>query len=141
MRVEGTWHFCDDGVTRPIFWAEVLRADGQWSEIAFLADCGADRTVLSQAAFAGLGIAAQKCPDWVTGIGGKTEPIVFHTQIRIPRDDGVALSFRGQFAAVLDSSALDMSLLGRDITNHFSLVVDRPNDTVCLLSRGEVYHA
>lgn len=32
-------------------------------------------------------------------------------------------------------------LLGRDITNHFALVVDNPANAVCLLSRGEVYHA
>ena len=138
MRVDGTWLFCDDGVTR-LFWAEVLGSHGNWIEIPLLADCGADRTVLSRAAFAGLGLAPVKGDDSISGIGGIAESVVFHTRIRIPRRDGVALSFKGQFSAVLDSTAIDMSLLGRDVTNHFALIVDHPSSTVCLLSRGESY--
>lgn len=141
MRVEGTWLFCDDGVIRPIFLAEVLGSDGKWVEVPLLADCGADRTVLSHAAFAGLGFAACQGHERVVGIGGRVDPVIFDTQIRIPRSDGVSVTFRGQFAAILDSSALDMSLLGRDVTNHFALVIDHPRSKVCLLSRGEIYHA
>lgn len=57
------------------------------------------------------------------------------------RADGVPIHIRGPFNAVGAGSELDMNLLGRDITNHFALVVDRPRDAVRLLSRGEVYQA
>jgi hypothetical protein len=32
-----------------------------------------------------------------------------------------------------------MSVLGRDITNLFTLIVDRPRDGVCLLGSGHQY--
>jgi hypothetical protein len=35
--------------------------------------------------------------------------------------------------------ALDMGVLGRDITNLFGLIVDRPRDLVCLLGTGHQY--
>ncbi|MGH9553321.1 MAG: hypothetical protein ACRD3W_28325 [Terriglobales bacterium] len=44
-------------------------------------------------------------------------------------DDGVA------------RPVLDMSVLGRDITNLLALVIDHPGDAVCLLYPGEIYQA
>jgi hypothetical protein len=32
-----------------------------------------------------------------------------------------------------------MSVLGRDITNFFALIVDRPQEVVCLLGQGHRY--
>jgi hypothetical protein len=32
-----------------------------------------------------------------------------------------------------------MSILGRDITNQFALIIDRPRDLVCLLGPGHRY--
>lgn len=48
---------------------------------------------------------------------------------------------RGKYICIVGPPEMDMSFLGRDITNLLTLVVDRPGDAVCLLSRGEVYHA
>ena len=47
-------------------------------------------------------------------------------------DGGVAV-FESRFAAFTDPKSLDMSVLGRDILNLFTLVVDRQSETVCLL--------
>lgn len=141
MRANGVWLLGDDGTTQPIFLAEIADSGGHWVKVAMLADPGADRTVLSRDAFAKLHFPPDPSEEQLAGIGGISECVSFVSQIRIPRADGVALTFRGKFAAVLSTSALDLSLLGRDITNHFALVVDRPGDAVCLLSRGEVYHA
>ncbi len=38
-----------------------------------------------------------------------------------------------------DEEALDLSVLGRDISNVFCLIVDRPRDLVCLLGAGHQY--
>ena len=141
MRANGVWLLGDDGTTRPIFFAEVAGSRGHWVKIAMLADPGADRTVFSRDAFARLQFPPSPSADRLAGIGGISEAVSFVSQIRIRRIDGVALTFRGEFAATLSSSALDISLLGRDITNLFALVVDRPGEAVCLLSRGEVYQA
>lgn len=43
--------------------------------------------------------------------------------------------FRGQFAAVTDLEALDLSVLGRDITGLFAVVVDQPGNLVSLLAQ------
>ena len=55
------------------------------------------------------------------------------------REAGQTVLFKGQFAAFTDAAALDISVLGRDITNMFALIVDRPQDAVCLLGRGQQY--
>ena len=65
----------------------------------------------------------------------------FPSVLRMRRADGVTIHFRGRFAAWVDPTALDMSVLGRDITNLLALVIDRPGNSVCLLSWGEVYQA
>jgi hypothetical protein len=61
------------------------------------------------------------------------------TQIVFVSDAGNRVVFRGQFAAVTDAADLDMSVLGRDITNLFAVVVDRPGNLVCLLGQQHCY--
>lgn len=141
MRIDGAWRLCDDGVVRPIIWAEAQGDNGAWLPIVFLADCGADRTVLSSDAFASLGIEPLPAQEQIAGIGGTTDSVVFDSRIRMRRSDGQTVLFRGQYAAATTATALDMSVLGRDITNLLALVVDRPSNVVCLLSRGEQYTA
>lgn len=141
MRIDGAWRLCDDGVTRPVLWAEAQGANGAWLPLTFLADCGADRTVLSADAFASLGIVPKPAQEQISGIGGATDSVAFDTRIRMLRNDGQTLLFRGRFAAATTAMALDMSVLGRDITNLLALVVDRPSNVICLLSKGERYTA
>jgi hypothetical protein len=47
--------------------------------------------------------------------------------------------FRGSFAAFTALESLDMSVLGRDITNLFAVIVDRPRNLVCLLGQRHRY--
>jgi len=141
MRIDGAWRLCDDGATRPVVWAEAQAANGTWLQLAFLADCGADRTVLSADAFASLGIGPQPAQVQISGIGGATDSVVFDSRIRMRRNDGQTVLFHGQFAAATTTTSLDMSVLGRDITNLLALIVDRPSNIVCLLSKGEQYTA
>jgi hypothetical protein len=140
MRINGVWRLCDDGITRPTFWGEIVGASGHWVEIPFTADCGADRTVLSSDAFRALAFDPVRGGQAMVGVGGKSESLEFRSVLRMCRSDGVMVHFRGDFAAGADDD-FDMSVLGRDITNHFALVIDRPQDTVCLLYNGEVYQA
>jgi len=55
------------------------------------------------------------------------------TRIRPPHDDGDSVIFRGQYAAMTQLEALDMSILGRDIMNLFSVIIDRPDEQVALI--------
>lgn len=139
MRISGAWRACDDETFRPTFSAEVKDAQGDWLEVLLLADCGADRTVFSSDVFSALAFPPIPADNAVAGVGGTSGACEFSSVLRMRRSDGTPVSFRAKFAGLIESSSLDISVLGRDITNLFTLVVDRPGDSVCLLSRGEIY--
>ncbi len=113
--------------------------DGSPIPVEFLADTGADRTVLSAAVWQRLGLPHVPAEHQLAGAGGKTASVIVTTAIELPRDDGGSTVSRGQFAAFTDLKALDMSVLGRNVMNLFTLIVDRPRDVVCLLGAGHHY--
>jgi Aspartyl protease len=139
MLLRGKWQICDDGVVRPVIRGHVEAGDGSWKEVPFLLDTGADRTAFSADVLAALGLQAPGDPGVLGGLGGYVAAVVVETRIRFPRDDGVTVTFRGRYAAVTALEALDMSVLGRDITDNFALIVDRPGDLVCLLGQKHRY--
>ncbi len=139
MLLPGHWFLCDDGVLRPVFRGNMNAMDGSPIPVEFLADTGADRTVLSAAVWQRLGLPHVPAEHQLAGVGGKTASVIVTTAIELPRDDGGSAVFRGQFAAFTDLKALDMSVLGRDVTNLFTLIVDRPRDVVCLLGGAHQY--
>jgi hypothetical protein len=74
------------------------------------------------------------------GVGGLVTSVVVETQMRFRREAGRGtVVFHGQYAAVTEREALDMSVLGRDITGLFALIVDQPGDIVCLLRQRHRY--
>ena len=139
MRIEGSWKLCDDGVLRPAFVGMVNAADGSQIQAWFLVDTGADRTVLSEELFRALNIPPDDDMSRLEGVGGQTPSVTLATTIEFLRDDGAPVTFKGRFAAFIDPAALDMSVLGRNITNLFALIVDRPGDIVCLVGGGHAY--
>ena len=58
------------------------------------------------------------------------------TEIRMTMIRGAKITFRGQFAAATDLGTLDMSVLGRDVMDLLTVIVDRPGDVVILLGPG-----
>jgi hypothetical protein len=139
MRISGQWLLCDDDVIRPIFRAEVLAVDGTSIQAELLADTGADVTVLCADVLRKLGLPPLTSQTHLAGVGGAAASVRVATAISLRRDDGGTAVFRGQFAAFTEPEALDMSVLGRDISNLLALIVDRPLDLVCLLGRGHQY--
>jgi hypothetical protein len=133
MQINGEWHPCDDGRVRPVLRGEVEAADGSWVKVPLLVDTGADCTVFSADVFAALGFPIPTATHQIGGVGGLASSVALATQVRLTTADGGKVSFRGQFTAVTGVSFLDMSVLGRDITNLFALLVDRSGDRVCLL--------
>jgi hypothetical protein len=61
------------------------------------------------------------------------------THIRFSREEDGKVVFRGHYAAVTELEALDISVLGRDITGLFALIVDQPGNVVCLLGQRHRY--
>jgi predicted aspartyl protease len=139
MRIDGEWLLFDDGVVRPAIRGEVLTSSGLWEAAEFLVDTGADRTVLSAPTLAALRLPSVVTQDRIGGLGGVADSVVVETQIRFYRETGGTVVFRSQYAAVTSKEALDVSVLGRDITGLFAAIVDQPGNVVCLLSQRHRY--
>ena len=139
MRLNGEWLPCEDGGIRPIVRGEILGGDGVWREFEFLIDTGADRTVFSWNVLALSNFQTLISGAGIGGIGGVTENVLVGTRVRFYRQDGVQVFFNSQFAACTDPKALDMSVLGRDILDMFTLIVDRPGDIVAIIGQDHTY--
>ncbi|MGH9764123.1 MAG: hypothetical protein ACREDR_29135, partial [Blastocatellia bacterium] len=61
------------------------------------------------------------------------------TRIQLVRETGAPVSIRGRFAAVTDLTTLDISVLGRDVTDNFAAIVDRPQNAILLLGQRHNY--
>ena len=130
MRINGTWTQCDDGVIRPLIAVRVAAANGEWVPAEFLIDTGADRTVFSAAILNQLGLPRLGTTEHLGGPGGTANSALVETQISVLNEAG---------AAVTDTTALDISVLGRDILDLFAVIVDRARNVVCLRSQRHTY--
>jgi hypothetical protein len=139
MQIPGEWHLCDDGIERPVIHGEVMGPDGSWVMAPFLVDTGADRPVLCADTLAALDLELSIASERLGGLGGLVRPVTVDTAIHLPLERGGEVMFRSQFAGVDDPEALDMSVLGRDITGLFAVIVDRPGNTVCLVGQRHRY--
>ncbi len=139
MHISGQWYSCDDGITRPVIRGEILTGVGFWEPALFLVDTGADRTVFSAAKLAALRMPAGARQERLGGVGGVVESVVVEAQIRLTYDGAEKVVFRGGFAAFTELEALDMSVLGRDITGLFAVIVDQPGNVVSLIGQRHRY--
>ena len=101
-------------------------ADGQWVEVAFLLDAGADRTVLN-ARFLHLLRpleVSESEPSHLAGVGGQVDTITIATVLGFKKDDGRPATVQGTFRVFTESESADLSVLGRDVTNNFSVIYD-----------------
>jgi Aspartyl protease len=133
MLISGIWKADRDGVTRPYVRGEVRKPDDSWQELFFLVDSGADRTVLTAQALQELGFQPPPEVLALSGLGGQGAMVEISTALRFYREDQTAVTFNGAFAAMVAPSALDTSVLGRDLLNMFAVIIDRPANTVQLV--------
>jgi hypothetical protein len=139
MLIPGEWLLCDDGVARPVIRGDVRTKRGDWKRVVLLVDSGADRTVLNSAILGWLRVTDDRLETTLRGVGGTTNFVEVATEIRLTTDQGNKITLRGQFAAT-ESQGLEMSVIGRDVTDLFSVIIDRPGNVVCLLSQRHRYH-
>jgi len=141
MRIVGEWLVCNDGMTRPAVWADVQTVDGALIAGVFLIDSCADRTVLGKDLLEKLGFPTTPAPEGMIlkGITGECGFVVLKAVVILTRDDGGVANMRGEFAAFTDPSATDMSILGRDVLNHFDVILSRRRNEVLLLAANHEY--
>ena len=133
MRINGEWLLSDDGVVRPIIRGRVQNSTGEYVVAEFLLDIGADRTVLNADILAQLGLPLLETKESLSGLGGETNSVEIETRLLLTRDNGTLVVFNSRWAAVTEPTALDLSVLGRDLTDLFAVIIDRPQQIVCLL--------
>src|ERR1700674_588490 len=155
MRVNGAWLPGDDGVIRPIVPGLVRLPDGQWLEVSFLLDAGADRTVFSADFFSLLEpLITPSQRLLLSGVAGTTNSITIETASAFARDDGQLITVRGLFGVFTEGESAELSVLGRDVagspadvflsagvlvTNNFSVIYDYPNQDIALLALPHFY--
>lgn len=139
MEIKGEWQFCEDGVVRPVMRGRLQSADGEWISAELLIDTGADCTVLNAEVTQKLGFVPLESAEGISGLGGTTRSGVIQTKLQLFRETDAPVTFTSHFTAVTDSTALDLSVLGRDILDMFALIVDRQDNFVCLLRERHHY--
>jgi hypothetical protein len=141
MRVNGKWMLSDDGVIRPVVPGFVRAAGGHLVEVSFLLDAGADRTVFSARFLSRLQpLAAPSFEQTLlSGIGGSVGSIAVETVIGFRMDNQRIVTVRGTFGVFTEGESADLSVLGRDVTNNFSVIYDYPNQIIALLAPSHSY--
>lgn len=56
------------------------------------------------------------------------------TVLEFMRNDGGAVRVRGEFAGFTDPAATDLSVLGRDVSDNFDVVLRRRRNEILLLA-------
>lgn len=139
MRVDGYWQVDRAGAVRPVLEVGMTDASGRLIEVVFLIDTGADRTVLDHQTLADLGAGIGTTGDYLHGIGGRIDAVSIDVPILLRRTDGHPVTIHGPFLASPDPAGLDQSVLGRDVLDHFALIIDRCGDVVTLLHAPHRY--
>jgi ABC-type uncharacterized transport system ATPase subunit len=140
MRVNGAWLSSEDGETRPIVPGLVRLTNNQWLEVSFLLDAGADRIVFSARFLQHLQDLESNSPQiLLSGVGGGAESITVETAIAFARDDGQLVTVLGTYGVFTKGESADISMLGRDVTNNFSVIYDYPEQIIALLAPPHSY--
>ena len=141
MRIEGEWLLCTDGETRPVVKGHIVDAAGDEVEARFLVDTGADRTVFTADLLRLLGLPSSGPPAGfaLAGVGSKPAFVVVRTTLTLYADDGSPARIQGDFAAFTDPAVADMSILGRNVLDHFDLLISRRRNEVLLLAMNHQY--
>jgi predicted aspartyl protease len=139
MRIDGAWTPDEDGVLRPVFAARLLAAADRWIEGDFLLDTGAECTMISGNMLRKLGLPSVSALRQLGGVGGMTETVLVSTRLELKRTDVGIVSIEGPFTAFTDADALELSVLGRDLLQHFAAIVDYSAQTLCLIAGRHRY--
>ena len=141
MVIAGSWQLCDDGLTRPVLRATIQASDGTLIADDFLIDSGADRTVFSAALMVRPQLPSRSLNSGTAlcGIGGQAESVLVNATVQFLTRAGLPVRIHGEFSAFTDPTATDLSILGRDILDHFDLIISRRQNEVLMIAADQRY--
>src|SRR5438128_10669027 len=124
MRIAGKWHRCEDGTIRPVVDITVSSAGNGGALEVFLIDSCSDCTVLSAHLIQKTGMTGRPAPSGISlkGISGSGTYVVVGAVLEFVSSDSGPARVRGEMAAFTDPAATDMSILGRDVLDHFDVI-------------------
>ncbi len=135
MRIEGRWLAGADGVERPVFDGMIAAPDGAQLTVSLLVDTGADITVLAPTVAEQLAASVQPVPTEmvVGGVGGTQQVYEIAVDLLLPTTSGQRARIRGPLPVILEPGSLDLSVIGRNLLDQFTLIYSRPQNTLLLL--------
>lgn len=141
MQIAGKWLRFNDGIYRPVVRGWVLDGTGRLVADEFLVDIGADQTVFSAALLAKLALPESEPSNDVSlfGAGGRAEFVLVQAVVELEALGGAHARVRGEFAAFKGADDLGINLLGRDVLNHFDVIISRRNNEVAMLTGNHRY--
>ena len=141
MVISGWWQESDDGITRPMVTVNIIAADGSKVEQLFLIDSGADCTVFTLDLFSHLNFPASSNGQTTAlhGVVGATSGVIVSTSLMLQTTEGVNVSIKGNFTALTDPTAIDTSILGRDVLANFNVILSRRRNEVLLVAGNHNY--
>jgi hypothetical protein len=75
----------------------------------------------------------------LSGIGGSVGSFTVETVIGFRMDNQRVVTVRGSFGVFTEGESADLSVLGRDVSNNFSVIYDYPNQIIALLAPPHSY--
>lgn len=141
MRIEGRWLVGSDGVERPVFNGLIVAPSGIELGIALLIDTGADITVLAPEAAQHL--ANVVLPTTTTtiagGIGGTQQLYELGVDLLLPTTSGQRARIRGPLPVLLTPGTLDISVIGRNLLDQFTLIYARSRNILLLMTPPDTF--
>jgi hypothetical protein len=141
MVIAGEWSLEEDGILRPTLDLEVLTAAGAPVLEAFLVDTGADCTVFSARLLGKLALPldALATGSLLHGLGGQSGSVFIDSALIFATTDGRNVTIKGRYVASTEATALDVSVLGRDVLANFDVIVSRRRNEVLLVAGNHGY--
>ncbi len=139
MRIDGRWISEPDGGFRPLIRAKVQDPSGQYVEVEFLVDSGADHTVLSSLAKELLNLDPVSTDLRLGGAGGMAEARGVSARLLFVKSDNRTFAINIECFVFEEENELETCVLGRDVLNLFTVIFDYKNRLVCLLAPNHTY--
>lgn len=133
MLLSGSWLLFPGLGLVPVVRLDVAQRDGTWQFVPFLIDSGAETTVVTPLVFRTMQFLSQPTQAHVAGVAGAVPALNVETRLRVRVGEEERFVFQIAVRMIQSEDAVDVCLLGRDVLNHFSLIIDRPQESVLLL--------